>query len=198
MTDARPSVPGGSPNLLMALEREPGSAYLLSPELCITYVNDGWRRFARENGGVELATQLDRRQSVLAVMAAPLQSFYRAAFARVLAGGEAWTHTYECSSAQVFRKFSMRVEANPQGEGLVVIHSLVVERQLDRVAGDTPIAGDYTNLQGLVVQCANCRRVKRSAPPQRWDWVPSFVAHASDYAVSHGVCSGCDALYYQS
>ncbi len=198
MTDAPASVVGDSPSLEVALEREPGSAYLLSPALCLTYVNEGWRRFARENGGPELATPLDCRQSVLDVVAAPLQSFYRAAFARVLAGGEAWTHTYECSSAEVFRKFNMRVESNPHGEGLVVIHSLVVETPFDRVDGDPPIVGDYTNLQGLIVQCANCRRVKRSYVPERWDCVPSFVVHASEYAVTHGLCPGCDALYYPS
>jgi hypothetical protein len=199
MTEAHRLAMAGSvtqfTELSAALEREAGSAYLLSLDLRIICVNDGWRRFARENGAPELATSFDSSTPVTDVCDEPLRTFYRAGFARVQARGEPWSLLYECSSPSRYRKFSMRADMTPHRDGFVVVHSLVAEAPLERASLDTANFAAYSNLSGLIVQCSNCRRARRGSDGDTWDWLPQLVTTPPDN-VSHGLCSSCDALYY--
>lgn len=49
---------------------------------------------------------------------------------------------------------------------------------------------------GLVTQCMHCRRVRAPVEPERWDFVPAFVAQAPE-PVSHGMCGPCFEVYYR-
>src|SRR6478609_11829737 len=100
--------------LSAALELETGSAYLLSLELRLVYVNEGWRRFARDNGAPQLATSPDLITPVTDVCGEPLRSFYHAGFSRIRAEGEPWSLLYECSSASQYRKLRMRADMTPE------------------------------------------------------------------------------------
>lgn len=177
-----------------ALEREAGSAYLLSLDLRLIYVNEGWRRFARENGAPELATSFDSTTPVTDVCGEPLREFYRAGFSRVRARRESWSHVYECSSISRYRKLGMRVDMTPGRDGFVVVHSTVVVGALERAGLDTENFTAHINSSGFIVQCSNCRRARRGSG-DTWDWLPQLVKTPPDN-VSHGLCPSCDALYY--
>lgn len=181
--------------LLGALEAEQGSAYLLGLDLSIQYVNEGWRRFARENSAPELATGWDTRQPITRFFEPPLSEFFAVRFQRVLERNEAWSQSYECSSRDVFRKFKMRVEPTAQRDGLIVVHSLLVESAL-RPEGETvdDRARTFTDSRGLIVVCSVCGRV-RNTLASSWDWAPG-LASTDGLNVSHGICSTCDFQYY--
>lgn len=180
--------------LCAALERESGSAYLLSLELQLVHVNEGWRRFARANGAPELAAGFDSSRPVTDVCGEPLRTLYRAGFQRVQTTGAAWSQLYECSSISRYRRLNMRVDMTPQRDGFVVVHSLVVDAPLERESVHTDNMNDYTSSSGVIVQCANCRRVRRTHG-DAWDWLPELLTTRPPN-VSHGICASCDVLYY--
>jgi hypothetical protein len=182
--------------LCHALELEAGSAYLLSLDLRIIYVNEGWRRFARENGAPELATNFDSVTPVTDVCGEPLRSFYREGLARVRMSGQSWSHLYECSSTLRYRKLSVRVDMTAQRDAFVVIHSTVAEAALERESTETSSFAAYTSSNGVMVQCSNCRRARRCTSGDIWDWLPQLVT-TPPKNLSHGLCPSCDALYYR-
>lgn len=193
MTALSPN-PSHHAELLAALERETQSAYLLSLGLSIIAVNDGWRRFARANGAPALA-QGAEGQPLLEVVAEPLRSFYERSFARVRQEGKPWYHEYECSSPSVYRRLAMRVDLTAPGDAFVVVHSSLVEVPMAREAAPEARLDDYVNSRGVVIQCANCRRVRRRAPEELWDWLPWLVTTRPSN-LSHGLCRTCATLYY--
>lgn len=179
-----------------ALEREAGSAYLLSPDFWIRCVNEGWRRFARDNGAPELAAGGFDRGPITQFVALPLRPFLRAGFARVLQRGEPWAHVYECSSPTEYRRFNMRVELAPVQLGLIVVHSCVVALPApEAVSGFEGQAADYTDARGLIVQCSACGRWRRGREPQRWDWVMG-LGGLKVSNLSHGICATCEFQCY--
>lgn len=199
MTAARSSsAEGHLEQLWAALEAEPSSAYLLAPDLSIQYVNQAFRRFARDNGAAELAESWASARPFNEYIAPPLSELFLAKFRRVLDRREAWSHSYECSSPGVYRKFNMRVESTFKQDGLIVVHSLVFEAP----QGSHLLAkGDreqlFTDSRGLIVQCSACGRVRRAKEPSIWDWAPGLVNNDTEN-VSHGLCVMCDFQYYSS
>lgn len=183
--------------LRAALELEDGSAYLLSLDLRIVYVNEGWRRFARENGAPELAAGFDSSAPITDVCGEPLGAWYRARFSRVRTSGQPWSLLYECSSTLRYRELSMRVDMTPQRDGFVVVHSTVADAPLRRGSLSTASFAAHTSSNGLIIQCSNCRRARRATDGDTWDWIPQLVAQPPPN-VSHGLCPSCDALYYYS
>src|SRR4051812_15187790 len=83
--------------LIQALEREQGSACLLSTDLSILYVNGAWRAFAAQNGVPELARATCLGGRITDFISEPLREFFRIGFQRVLQQKRVWTHMYECS-----------------------------------------------------------------------------------------------------
>lgn len=179
--------------LSAALEREPGSAYLLSLDLRLLYVNEGWQRFARENGAPQLATNFRALGSLSHLPSEPLGAFYRSAFSRVLTRAEPWRHTYDCSSAELHRNFSMQVDLTPARDAFVVVNSNVIESPWP----STPQEGIQSHVSGraIIVQCANCRRLRGKGEIQTWNWVPQLV-NINPVDLSHGLCPMCDLLHY--
>jgi len=157
MTD-RACMPVPDP-ILESLELEPGSAYVISRSLQVTHASSGWARFATLNGAPFLASVANRPLDVMLATGAPLRPYYRAAFARLLAGEEVWTHVYECSSPELFRIFSMEVYPLPEHAGLIVTNSLVVERahDPDNREPHPGLVSTYVQGNGLIIQCAHCR-----------------------------------------
>ena len=179
--------------------------YILEPELHIVYCNAHWDEFALANGGYKLQRALINGVCVLDVIPDPLKSFYRDGFHQVRETSHSWEHEFECSSADLYRTFRMRV-TRLAGNHLLVENSLSVEKPhgMDRPA--TPSSGHiYVTADGIVTMCMHCRRTKRAAEfPERlneladmvWDWVPSFVQNPPE-RVSHGVCRMCYPRFFE-
>ncbi len=183
------------------LDAHPSSVFGIWPDGRLAYLNPGWYEFAIANGGYPaIENQWDIGANYLDAVTPPLRPFYRALLARAPEVGAAQhplSHEYECSSADMFRKYNMQVYALPRQAGWLVVNSLVVEQPHDpeeRPAHATSDA-EYRDVAGIVHQCAHCRRVLHQGREPRWDWVPAWVTHpARD--TSHDVCPVCYAFYY--
>ena len=188
-------MPARRETLLAALEAEHGSAYLLRTDLSVQYVNEGFKRFARENGAPGLERGWESNFPITAYFQPPLGDLFKAKLFRVLDRGVAWNHSYECSSRGIYRKFNMHVQATAEGDGLIVVHSLSVEAAFADVPAETEaLASLYTDARGLIVQCCSCGRVLQPTC-ETWHWAPGLVG-AGRRNVSHGICSTCDVQYY--
>jgi hypothetical protein len=164
--------------------------YVLSGDLRILITNGAWDRFAVANGGKEWLARTERRASVLDAVTSDLQQFFAAGFAHATRSGERWEHDYECSSPTEFRKY--RMIAYPFSGSFLVTHALLVTKPHD---DDARLPSDSYEQQGLISMCGHCRRVRRSAEPECWDWVPAYVGGAAQN-ISHGLCTACYGYYY--
>ena len=177
---------------LERLEVDPSAIVALDADANIVWVNEAWLRFARENGGERGVERIGPGANYLNGIDPVLRGFYATAFENVMLTGEPFELDYECSSAETFRLFHMR--ALPIGhEGLIIVHSRLVERPHHR-RGEPDNAALYRQATGMIVQCANCRRVRR-VDGSGWDWVPEYVRQTPDGA-THGICSFCRAYYW--
>jgi hypothetical protein len=172
------------------LERAEASIAVIDPDGTILWVNAYWNRFAAENGGIDwhraTGTYFDG-------IAPPLRDYYRTLFASVLFAGEVFEQKYECSSADRARDFHLR--ALPiERRALLLEHSLIAAHPHgpDRVESART---DYAAADGTVLQCSNCRRVRRPGT-RAWDWVPALVAQLHP-KVSHGICPSCVGFYWR-
>jgi len=189
------SMPRGRETLFAALEAEQGSAYLLGLDLSIQYVNEAWRRFARENGAPDPSCGWDTQQPITTHFQSPHRESFALKFQRGLERNEAWSHTYECSSTEIYRKFNMHVRPGAERDGLIVVHSLLVEIPLLRNGSEfESLAAQYTDTRGLIVQCSFCGRVREPATSS-WHWAPGLLG-AQCQNVSHGICSTCNFQHY--
>lgn len=183
------------------LDRNPASIFGLWGDGTIAYVNPAWREFGRENGGYpRLESAWGLGAGYLDAIAEPLRPFYAGLLERAAdesARLHPVTHQYECSSARLFRKYSMQVFVLEGRAGFVIVNSLVFDAPHDPAVRPSHVADPtrYRDARGLVVQCAHCRRVRRAADLVRWDWVPAWVEQCPD-RTSHGVCGLCLEYYY--
>lgn len=164
--------------------------YILSDDLHILRTNAAWERFARENGGENVLAMWRRGAALLDAVPAELQRFLADGFARARRSEDRWEHDYECSSPTEHRTYRMIVY--PFSGGFVVTHALLVSRPHEQVALEP---GAQYEHDGLISMCAHCRRVRWSSKPERWDWVPAYVAKRHDN-ISHGLCAACYRFYY--
>ncbi len=177
---------------VQALEAESGAVVGIWPDGRIAFSNGAWQRFALSNAGADVLVRWPLGADLLSGISGGLRDYYASAFARALARGEAWEQTYACHSPRSTRQFQMRV-LPLAGRGLLLIHSLVAEAELEILAsGD---AERYFDADGVVRQCSNCRRTQRVGAPAAWDWVPAFVASCPP-RTSHSICSACINQYY--
>ena len=165
-------------------------SYILDPDLRIVDTNAAWDRFALENGGDGLLGKWQRGRPLLAVIPDVLQPFFRDHFARAARTGERWEHDYECSSPTLVRRF--RMLTYPFGHAFVVTHALLVSHERDEPAAAPSPAYER---DGVVAMCAHCRRVRHASEPERWDWVPAYLAPGLD-RMTHGLCPPCFRYYY--
>lgn len=155
----------------------------------ILWVNEAWRRFARENGGdpdAVLGSYLDG-------ISGPLRATYRDVLTTAFATNEVFEQDYECSSPDTIRWFRLRVLPLAP-HGLVIEHTPIAEELAP--PGEAPLEARYVDADGIVHQCSNCRRVREvTAASETWHWVPAWVAHPYP-RTSHGLCTGCDGYYW--
>ncbi len=171
--------------------------YLMWPDFMLAYVNLGWTQFAARNGG-EPAISLNWPigSCVLDAIPAVLKRFFAENFSKCLRERRPWEHHYECSSPELYRSFVMMTYPVGAGEGLLVVHSLARETLHTRcVCKPRDIL--YRDLQGFILQCAHCRRVKRCGAKPTWDWVREWVT-TCPANTSHGLCEPCYGFYYRN
>jgi hypothetical protein len=181
------------------LERMPATVAGLSPDGRIAYLNPAWHAFGDANG-TRSSGSAGAVGNVLLLATPPvLRPFYEKLFADATATGEVGEHDYECSSPEQCRTFRMRVHPCASG-ALVIVNSLLREAP-HAGAACPPLERFYRDAHGLVVQCSNCRRVRRATPSATepasatWDWVPEYVAHMPAQT-SHAICMLCAQFYY--
>lgn len=167
----------------------------LWPNLRIAYVNPAWGCFALENGAnTDFISHWGIGRSLPEAIVPALRSFYVLHYQHCLKTGKPWRHNYECSSPEQFRLF--RHEAfSIAGDGLVVVHSLRIERPHDREIM-LPFETNYREVNGLIRQCAYCRRTCRAGNHNAWDWVPEYVRHPPE-RLTHGICPPCAGYYFE-
>jgi len=138
-------------------------------------------------------SELDEYESYFDGIASPLREFYQEAFAEALATGRVFDHEYQCSSPDKHRVFHLR--ALPiDARGLLLEHSLVAEHDHEEAAHEA-IEARSLSLEGTLLQCSHCRRVRRAAAVEAWDWVRQWVERPHP-RTSHGICPSCVGYYW--
>ncbi len=168
------------------------TVYGLLADLSLGFTNLAWDRFAADNSSAPLRYPAPERR-LLAAITPELSPFYERMFREVLVRREPAEHTYACHSPDLFRRYRMRVL--PAGAGLIVVHHLVVEQPFGHGDAQPPVAQRYTNADGLITQCCQCRMIRRPATPRTWDWVPAFLDTPPE-ELTHGLCPLCFRHYY--
>lgn len=156
----------------------------------ILWVNRAWHDVARRHG---ISPRFGPGSSYFDGIAPPLRDFFEERSKNALLTGQPFEQIYECSSDDTFRIYRLRVL--PFGsEGLLFEHSLVVESPHHN--GDIADERPYLGAHGIIVQCSNCKRVRREeAEGAAWDWVRPWGA-LSPPNTSHGLCPVCVGYYW--
>ena len=107
-------------------------------------------------------------------MSGTLKDFYIFNYKKVLNESKVWTHEYECSAVGVYRLFYQEVFPLKNGEGIIVVNSLRTEKYIQNINALelTNLKLEYTDLNGMITQCSNCRKIQRIHEKEIWDWVP--------------------------
>jgi hypothetical protein len=153
--------------------------------------NEAWDRFALENGAADLPREWPLGRNLFEAVPPDLEHFYRDGWEWAVSSGHPWSHTYECSTPNQFRR--MRMTCYPVGPGgLLVVNSLLAEAM--RPDGEASELDRAEYLDGNVLtQCSHCRRTRHPASG-RWDWVPEWV-HRWPSNARPALCGPCGAYH---
>jgi hypothetical protein len=184
----------GLADALSTLRNSEQVSFILDSSLNLAYHNKAWNRFAQENSAPQLAGGAAIGKNLLCVIDGSLKAFYREAFQRVIREKTIWEWEYECSSPELFRKFLMRVHPIRPSGWLLVTNSVLVESE--HAQGKTD-SSNYRNADGKILMCVHCRCSKRTAAPERWDFVPANLK-PEVAKVTHGLCPICKDYFYPS
>jgi hypothetical protein len=190
---SRPPVPDFVASVYQpgTLDRVGSTLAVLDTRCQILWVNEAWLRFA-EAGGCDFA--LERYPSYLDGIAGPLRDEYEQVLATVVATGKVFEQDYECSTPETIRHYRMRVLPFLP-DGLLVEHTPIASHAAP--PGEPAIEELYLGEDQQIVQCSNCRRVRRPfEQAESWAWVPEWVAH-SHPRTSHGMCTPCMGYYWR-
>lgn len=187
------------PFSLEDLEKQEGTVFGLWSDLRIAYLNPWWFRFARENGGEEdIILYWGLGRSIMDCVPDVLRTFYinlyESALKKHPSSGPPIQHQYECSSDNHFRLYLMTLYRLEGAGGILVVNSTVIEKPHD-IETRPPregVADRYTDKNGFIHQCSNCRRIKNLQEEGRWDWVPLWVRRPIRQT-SHTLCYTCFA-----
>lgn len=179
------------------IHASPNVIYGMWADFRLAYINEAWFTFAAENRGEsEISRNWSIGRSIFEAIPGDLTAFYRDKFEDCLRSGDHWTHEYECSSDQVYRKYH-QVSYPLEKKGLIVVNSLMVETAHE--PGCSAAIGDdisiYFDEDQIVHQCCHCRRVNNMRQIERWDWVPLFI-RKPEPRTTHGICPHCLNHYY--
>jgi hypothetical protein len=186
-----------------AMDRHTGSVYGLWPDLSLAYLNPAWFRFSAENHGEPaISCRWSLGAPLMAAIPDPLQTFYTDLFTTALAQipiptARPLQHEYECSSASLYRRFLMTLYPLKSGAGLLIVNTLVTERNHDADSRPPQPANEalYVDQDGIMRQCAHCRRIQVTGNADLWHWVPAWVEHCPP-STSHTLCTFCLDYYY--
>jgi hypothetical protein len=142
----------------------------LSPDLTITYVNQGWSKFAERNGGDNIASTWAIGSRFMDAIPLVLQPFFLENFAKAIKENRPWEHHYECKSADVYRRFFMLSYPLGNGKRILVVNTIAQETP-HRGTLCEPIDDLYRNQHGLITQCCHCRRIRRNGLKKQWDTI---------------------------
>lgn len=180
------------------LEAHPSTIFGLAPDFRLAYVNPAWHAFAEANAGQPaIGRDWPLGACYFDAIPEPLLPFYRALFERAAAVDAAphpITHAYECSSAAIQRFFVMQIFSLPGAAGFLVVNSLRNDGPALHPE-HMPILSQYAGADGLVRQCAHCRRIQSANDEARWDWVSAWVERPL-LTTSHALCGICFLHYY--
>ena len=152
---------------LERLNSHAGTVYGLDSELNISYLNPAWYQFSEENGGdIFVRDSWSIGRCIFDCIPEVLDSFYRELFESTLKeeGSPLISKQseYECSTPDFYRRFSMHLYSMGKN-GIVVVHSLLAEEPHSSPPIRVILSLDedqYVDGNGIVHQCANCRRIK--------------------------------------
>ncbi len=182
---------------LHLLEDHPHTVYGVWSDLSLAYMNPAWFSFARRNGAErEIPGAWSIGRSTLDAIPECLKTWYLSFFtaASLTEGSAPRQHEYECSSAELHRRFLMKVYPvrGAKGRGFIIVNSLRFEIphvKMDRVSMP-PAAGAYADETKSMTQCVNCRRVQSLAEPSVWHWIPEWVRQTPPN-VRPALCPAC-------
>lgn len=167
--------------------------YVLDRLLAIRAYNDAYVRFGTANGCPDIGRSHGIGCRLIAVLPAAAAEIYVPAYLRAMETGTPFEHDYECSSAQVFRRYQQTAYPLRDGLGLVVANHLVYEApHAWRPQATGP---RHFDRDGWLAQCACCRRLRDSSHPEKWDWVPAVV-ETPHPRTTHTYCLNCLNFYY--
>lgn len=180
------------------LEAHAGAIYGVWGDFHLAYLNPGWYQFARENEGEpNISTNWGLGKPILNCMSGKIREFYEDKFNACLNAHAIWAYEYECSSDIFYRRYHQIVYPLGQREGLLFVNSLIIKRRhnAERRSARTVDRSLYMDRNGMISQCAFCRRVKNISGTEHWDWVPKWVKRCPKNT-SHTYCPTCFGFYF--
>jgi CheY-like chemotaxis protein len=163
----------------------------LDTEATILWLNRAWRTFPLNTRVREGTLALGIGSSYFDAVYMPVRGNYEEIFFRVLATGKPFEHSFERSSADMFRMYHVRI-SSIGGRGLLLEHRILGEHRHERVAAAP--ADAMLRTAPVVLMCCYCRRVARSATGS-WEWLPDWV-RSPPGQVSDGICTSCRRRYW--
>lgn len=179
---------------LDSLEDDPSVTFGVFRDGRLGYANAAWDTFARTNGAPGLPDKWPLGRDLLEAVPEDLQQFYREGWEWAAESGHPWSHTFDCSSPDEYRRHRMTCYGLGEGEGILVVNSVVVSSPWPSDAPSTQPHAEYREANGSSLQCSSCRRTKHVATG-RWDWVPEWVQRWPDEA-RPTLCDVCMSYHY--
>jgi hypothetical protein len=191
------------------------------PEILRKFFTDNYRRVIREQRAWEHVYECSSpdRYRLLHMMVFPLR--YNSASQQ----SKEQRHNLRSPTSASSTTSSSRSPSytvNGINDGLLIVHSLRVERPHDRMPLP-PLDHLYRDDHGFVQQCVHCRRVLRQGGTQikttnnnisgshvndtnntntttaiataTWDWIPAWLHHPLE-RTTHGTCGPCSHFYF--
>ena len=166
---------------------------IVDKELKLMGYNKAWVDFAKSNDGETALTGFPLQTSISKAGDGPVGNYVLQGYDRALRDHKPFEHQYECSSPEKFRVFHQTAYPISGAKGLVITHHLVVEK--DHEESEESFASRFQNSHEILIQCANCRKVRDPQDEKTWLWVPALVKNQLPN-VSHGICNPCVDHYY--
>jgi hypothetical protein len=188
----------------LQVETHASSVYGMWKDFTLAYVNPAWMEFARDNNGEpQISREWNLGRNMMDAVSSPLQRFFENFFHDSLRTEGDQMHprqlVYECSSDRVFRQFQMTVYPVPRQEGWLVVNALLRESPHSLTLQRTHklLDWEYVDSNGIIHQCAHCRKTKHVREANRWDWIPEWVKTVPS-GTSHDLCHFCLEYFYPS
>lgn len=175
------------------LDRDPDVCCVIDISGKIIYCNPAWDVFAAVNGGgAEALAQHVEGRLLLDFVPEVLRNFYASRLLPTRYAANLWKHSYECSSPDRFRIYSL--QALSVSQETLACHSIIFEGAHTRptLAADAAV---YTDPAGSIQMCGHCRRVRRMADTGVWDWVPDYLRQPLSNKIDV-LCPDCWRYHY--